>query len=81
MVSPDGQTTVGFSSEQIHIFTKSGHTILKPKGWSPAAAFSADGKTLYVSEGDEGEIAEYDTTTWKRQSKDIALNPGKDKDA
>ncbi len=81
VVSPDGQSTVGFSSEQIHIFTKSGHTILKPKGWSPAAAFSPDGKTLYVSEGDEGEIAEYDTTTWKRQSKDIALNPGKDKDA
>jgi YVTN family beta-propeller protein len=80
VISPDGSTTVGLSSDQIHVFGSGGHTVLKPKGWSPAAAFSADGSILYVSEGDEGEIAEYDARTWKRRSKDIAINPGSDKD-
>ncbi|MDR3689754.1 MAG: alkaline phosphatase family protein [Fimbriimonas sp.] len=81
VVSPDGSTTVGLSEGQIHVFRPAGHLVLKPKGWSPAAAFSPDGKSLYVSEGDEGEIAEYDTTSWKRRDKDIAVNPGSDKDA
>ena len=81
VVSPDGLTTVGMSERQIHVFGPGGHKIIKPKGWSPAAAFSHDGSTLYVSEGDEGEIAEYNTQTWERSSTDISLNPGKDRDA
>ena len=81
VVSPDESITVGMSDGQIHVFGPGWHNIIKPKNWSPAAAFSPDGHSLYVSEGDEGEIAEYDTQTWVRKPGDIAVNPGSDKDA
>ncbi len=81
VVSPDGKTTIGMSEGSIHVFNGVDHKIIKEKEWSPAAAFTPDGKTLLVSEGDEGEIATYNTETWKRTDHDIEFNSGKDKDA
>ncbi len=81
IVSPDGKTTIGMSQRQIHVFSPNGHKMISEKEWSPAAVFSPDGKTLYVSEGDEGEIGAYDTATWEKRAGDIAINTGKDKDS
>jgi len=45
VVSPDESITVGMSDGQIHVFGPGWHNIIKPKNWSPAAAFSPDGHT------------------------------------
>jgi YVTN family beta-propeller protein len=79
-VSPDGKTTVGMSQGEINVFTGSDRKVIHTKGWAPAAVFTPDGKKFLTSEGDEGELSVYDTTTWKKIA-EIKVNEGSDKDS
>jgi YVTN family beta-propeller protein len=81
-VSPDGQTVVGMCSGQMHVYANGAHKVVGEgrRGWAPAAAFTPDGRSFVTSEGDEGEVAVYDTSTWQRTA-EIKVNLGPDKDA
>lgn len=81
VLSPDGLTTVGLSSGGFHVYGPGGaHRVLEMKEWSPAAAFTPDGSRFLASEGDEGEVAIFETSGWSKIG-EIKLNPGKDHDA
>ncbi|MHB8635638.1 MAG: bifunctional YncE family protein/alkaline phosphatase family protein [Fimbriimonadaceae bacterium] len=80
VVSPDGLTTVGVCDHQLNVFGPAGRRVVGLHDWSPAAAFTPNGRLFLVSEGDDGDLAIYNARTWAKQGA-VRLNSGAARDA
>lgn len=69
LVSPDGTTAVGFDDRGLTVYERADtnspiRKVIPIRPVAPAGVFSKDGQRLYVSLGDAGKVAVYDTLTW-----------------
>ncbi|HWA82127.1 MAG TPA: hypothetical protein VG820_01745, partial [Fimbriimonadaceae bacterium] len=66
--SPDGSVVVGIHDRGFTVYAKDHpeRQVFHSREIAPAAAFTPEGKSLLVSEGDEGELAVYSVPDYKK---------------
>lgn len=64
--SPDGSLVLGIHDGGFTVFGPEGRKVVARRDIAPAGAFTSDGKTLLLSEGDDGELAVLSVPDFKR---------------